>query len=124
MWGQIINALLGLWLMATPGILGFEKLIADNNHITGPVIATFAITAIFDCTRPVRKFNILPGIWLLAAPWVLGYDNTTAIVNDMLVGALVIGFSFVKGHVDEKFGGGWSGLWEENSLHEREAKNR
>jgi len=41
--------------------LGFGKKIADNDHITGPIIATFAITAIFESTRPVRRFDILSG---------------------------------------------------------------
>lgn len=122
MWGQIINAILGIWLMVAPAVLGFDKIIADNDNIVGPIITTFAITAIFDSTRPVRKFNIPLGIWLLLAPWVLSYEPTLAIINDMAVGALVIGFSFVKGHVESKFGGGWSSLWQDNSLHEREAK--
>ena len=124
MWAQLINAVLGLWLMVAPAILGFDKIIADNNHVTGPIIATFAITAIFECTRPVRWFNILAGAWLLISPWILGYSQTMAIINDMAVGALVIGFSLVKGQVNSSFGGGWSGLWQKNSLHEKEAAKK
>lgn len=123
MWAQLINAALGLWLMIAPGIWGFSKKVADNDHIVGPIIATFAITAIFESTRPVRRFNIPAGAWLLAAPWVLEYNQTAATINDMLVGALVIGFSLIKGKIKNKFGGGWPSLWQANSLSEWEAKH-
>ena len=115
MWAQLINAALGIWLMAAPDIFGFNKTIADNDHIVGPIIATFAITAIFENTRPLRRFNWLPGAWLLLAPWVLGYDSTAATINDMLTGALVIAFSCIKGRVKNNIGGGWSSLWKANS---------
>jgi len=124
MLAQILNAILGIWVMIAPSIWGFDKIVADNDHITGPIIATFAITAFFECTRPVRRFNILAGFWLLAAPWVLGYNATPAIINDMGVGALVIGFSFVPGNVKSSFGGGWASLWQESSQHEKEAAKR
>lgn len=115
MWAQVINSALGIWLMAAPAILGFNKSIANNDYIVGPLIATFAITAIFENTRNVRRFNWLPGAWLLLAPWVLDYDSTTATLNDMLTGALVIAFSFVKGEVKSELGGGWSSLWKDPS---------
>lgn len=115
MWAQFINAALGIWLMVAPALFGFEKKIADNDHITGPIIATFAITALFENTRNVRKWNWLPGAWLLAAPWLMGYEAWLPTLNDMLTGVLVIGFSFVKGKTRHKIGGGWSSLWKENN---------
>jgi hypothetical protein len=116
MWAQGINAALGIWLMVAPAIFGFDKTIANNAHIVGPVIATFAITALFESTRPVRKFNWLPGAWLLVAPLVLGYQDTTATIHDLLVGALVIGLSCVKGKIHYRFGGGWSALWKDDVI--------
>lgn len=122
MWAQIINAVLGLWLMAAPGIFGFGKLPANNDHIIGPVIVTFAVVAWWECTRGVRKFNIPLAFWLLIAPWILGYHNTIASANDMLVGALVLLLSLVKGRITSSYGGGWSSLWKSGTLHERMAK--
>ena len=121
MWAQYINAALGIWLMASPGIFGFSNTIADNDHIVGPVITTFAIIALWECTRVVRTYNIPLGAWLLLAPWILGYDDTTAIINDMTVGALVIAFSLVKGKVEQRFGGGWSAIVQSDALHQKEA---
>ena len=121
MWAQCISAALGIWLMASPGIFGFSGTATDNDHIIGPVITTFAIIALWECTRVVRTYNIPLGGWLLLAPWVLGYDDTTAIVNNMAVGALVVALSLVRGKVQQRFGGGWSAIMQSDALHQKEA---
>jgi len=124
MWAQVINALLGLWLMASPAIIGETGIVADNNHIVGPIITSFAIISWWEATRVVRLYNLPLGAWLLLAPWVLGYPDTTSIINSMVVGALVIGFSLVKGKIEETYGGGWSAVWKSDSLHAHEAKKQ
>lgn len=121
---RIINIILGLWLMIAPGLFGWSKAVADNDHIIGPVIITFSFTAMWEATRGMRKWNIPLGLWLLLAPWVLGYDSTWPMVNDMVVGALVIFISRVKGKIESRFGGGWKAIFKSNSLHMREAKKQ
>lgn len=124
MWAQIINAILGIWLMVAPSVLNYGSSGTDSCHITGPLIATFAIVSFWEATRAVRKFNIPMGLWLLLAPWVLGYGETLPIVNDMFCGALVIAFALVKGKIEGTYGGGWKAIWQSDSLHEREAGNK
>lgn len=121
---QIVNALLGVWLMASPAILGFGNPAANNDNIVGPIIGTFAIVSIWEATRVVRLYNVPMAIWLLLAPWILGYETTAPIINDMAVGAVVLGLSFVKGTKSQKFGGGWKAVWHSDSLHAREAQKR
>ncbi|MBF9253969.1 SPW repeat protein [Pontibacter sp. 172403-2] len=121
MWAQIINAILGIWLMVSPAILASDKTVANNDHIIGPLIAAFAVISWWEATRVVRLYNLLPAAWLLLAPWVLGYSDTTAILNDMAVGLLVIILCFVKGKVDARFGGGWSAIWGKDPIHAQEA---
>ncbi|MBU1822206.1 MAG: SPW repeat protein [Bacteroidetes bacterium] len=111
MWAQLVNTALGLWLMVAPAVLSYNKIGADNCHITGPLVVSFAFVACWEATRSLRRVNFLAGLWLLAAPWVLGYNETLPIVNDMLVGALVFGFSFVEGKIEGSFGGGWKAIW-------------
>jgi hypothetical protein len=111
MWAQIINTMLGLWLMAAPGILKINGMAADNDHIIGPIVASFSIIALSGCTRAVAKFNIPLGIWLLIAPWFLGYENEIAIFNDMGVGFFVTIFSFFKRRTNQRYGGGWPVVW-------------
>lgn len=122
MWAQIVNIMLGVWLMAAPGIFGFGTNAANNDHILGPVIATFALTACWECTHVTRKYNIPLGAWLLLAPWILGYDQTFPIINDMIVGGLVILFSLVKRKIEKRYGGGWSAIWNANPMHMQEAE--
>lgn len=124
MWAQVINAILGIYLMSCPDYFGYgmKAAASNNDHIVGPVIATFAITAIWEACRNARWFNIPVAFWLLLAPWVLGYDNTTAIINDMVVGVIVLALSFVKGHVSQRFGGGWRAIWKRDAPHNLEAK--
>lgn len=126
MWAQIINACLGIWLMASSAVLSYTsvKTIADNEHIVGPIIAAFAIISWWEATRVVRLYNIPLAVWLLLAPWVLNYDHTLATANSMLVGALVLGLSFVKGKIEDSYGGGWAALFNSDSTHAREAQKR
>ena len=123
MWAQIVMTILGIWLMAAPGVLGFGKNISDNAHIVGPLIATFSIIAIWECTRNVRLFNLPLAVWLLAAPLVLGYDNDTALMNDYAVAIAIIFLLLVKPSREHKFGGGWPSIWRSNTPHSRAAGN-
>ncbi len=122
MWAQVISFVLGIWLMAAPSVLGYAGTPADNDHIVGPVIASFAMIAWWECTRVVRLWNIPLAAWLVAAPWILGYHDNQILLNDSLVGILVILCSTVKGRIEGTFGGGWASLWTENSLHEKDAE--
>lgn len=110
MWARVLNAILGVWLMAAPAVLGYGDPAQAVDRILGPIAASFAVIAMGEATRPVRHMNTLIGVLLLLAPWVLGYPaNVTA--NSMVVGALMIALSRVRGDVKERFGGGWSRLW-------------
>jgi len=111
MWAQIINVILGIWLMVAPSVLHYNQVGANNGHITGPLVVTFAFVACWEITRSVRKVNFLTGGWLLIAPWILGYSEVLPIVNDMLVGVLVIIFARFKGEATASYGGGWKSLW-------------
>jgi hypothetical protein len=121
---RILSTIAGIWLMVAPSVLSVGEIAANNDHITGPVIASFAIIAFSQCTAAVLKFNLPLGIWLLLAPWILGYENNSAIMNDMATGVLVIIFSLIKIKTTKRFGGGWIAAWEKDSPHETEARQR
>lgn len=123
MWAQILNTLIGLWLMIAPSVLNYNDSGTDSCHIVGPIIVTFAFIAFWEATRVVGKWNIPLGLWFIAAPWVLGYEEILPIANDMICGVLVVAFGLVKGKITGSYGGGWQSLWQSNSLHEREAGN-
>lgn len=123
MWAHIVNAFLGVWVMAAPAVLGYGgTALATSDRIVGPVIATFAVVAWWEATRPVGRWNVVLGLWVIVAPWILGVDGTWAVVNGMAVGALVTALSFVKGKVEKTYGGGWSSLLQDDPEHERLAR--
>lgn len=111
MWTQIVNALLGLWLMAAPAVLAYGSAAQTNDRIAGPLAVTFAVVAIWEATRSVRWGNLLLGLWLVLAPWVLDYGATASTLNSIIVGVLLAALACVRGSVEHRFGGGWSVLW-------------
>ena len=110
MWARLLNAALGIWLMAAPAVLGYGAPAQTADRIVGPVAASFAIIAISEVTRALRHVNLLLGAWLLLAPWLIGYAVVPT-VNSLLVGAAMIALSRVRGPGQEEFGGGWLKLW-------------
>ncbi len=111
MWAQILNAIIGIWLMAAPPLLHYSISGSNSCRIVGPILATFAIVASWEITRGVGKIAILLGLWLLAAPWILAYAEILPILNDTVSGILVISFALVKGEIKNNYGGGWKSLW-------------
>ena len=109
-WAQIINALLGIWLMASPAMLGYGGTGRINDLIVGPVAATFAIIAFWEVTRVVGKANAALGVWLIIASWVLGYESTIPMINEFVVGVTMVAFAMTRGKARDKFGGGWRSL--------------
>ena len=111
MWAAIINILLGLWLMISPYLLQLEKAASNNNYIVGPMVLTFAITALWEINRSARYFNIAAGAWLAASPFILNFQAADATWNSIVSGVLIAVFSFVKGTIKGKYGGGWKSLF-------------
>lgn len=124
MWAQVINAVLGIWLMVAPSVLAYGSPAQDVDHIFGPIATTFAVVAFWEATRPARWANLPIGFWLVLSPWVLGYSSAVVTANSMVVGVLLMAFSLVQGQIAGRYGGGWSSLWKSNTLHEQEAGKR
>lgn len=108
-WARYLSATCGLWLMASPDVLGYGDPARMNDRIVGPIIVALSVIAISGVTRTLRLAVIPLGIWLLIAPIVLGYD-TTPLVNSIVTGLVVIPLSLVHGAVNNRFGGGWASL--------------
>jgi hypothetical protein len=87
-----VNALLGLWLIASPWILG-----APGPHVARSGMAVGLLTLAFAVVRFSRKhsaamswINVLLGAWTMMAPWVL--QETSADIRTfhyIIVGALI-----------------------------------
>lgn len=117
MWAKLMNIVLGIWLMAAPSVLEYGPAASDNGHIVGPIIVTFSTIAFWESTYIVQKWNYPFALWLLLSPWVLGYEVATASMSDMAVGMMVLVLSSRKTGMKNRYGGGWSSLWEKNPKH-------
>lgn len=110
MWPHMLVTILGLWLMASPEVVGLHRPAATSAWIVGPIVATFATVAWWGTTRVVRWWNMPAALWLLLAPWTIDH-STTAAINSLLCGALIACLSAVRGSIRHDFAGGWSALW-------------
>lgn len=107
---QLVCAVLGLWLMVAPQLLGYAGPAAVNDYVVGPIIATIALVATWEAMRELRWANVPFGLWLLIAPWLLGAPEA-ALLNDLAVGIALLAFAPAAGGVSGRYGGGWSSLW-------------
>lgn len=108
-WAQALAAVLGLWLMASPALLGYAGVAGDVHRIVGPVAASFAFVAVWEHMRGLRWATLALGAPLVVVPWILGF-SFAATVNSIVVGLLLSGLAFVRGDVVETYGGGWTAL--------------
>lgn len=110
MWPRIAVALLGVWLMAAPAVLGYDGAAATSDRIAGPVAVSIAIIAIAKVVRPLRRVNTLVGAWITIAPLVLDHSGL-ATLNAVVVGLAILALSLVGRDYGQEFAGGWSSLW-------------
>ncbi|HET7583863.1 MAG TPA: SPW repeat protein [Gemmatimonadaceae bacterium] len=114
MWARIVSAIVGVWLVASPGVLGYGGRAAVNDRIVGPVIAAIAIVAAAGVTRELRWAELPLGLWLLIAPWTLGYHNPVLAAQSMIAGFVLLALVPFRGRVRASYGGGWRVLWSDH----------
>ena len=97
-WQDLVNGVLGLWMFASPSILGFaapESAAMRVAWILGLAIVVFAGIAVYMPKAWEDALNVILGVCLLASPWGLGYSDqarptTNAVVIGLLVTALAV----------------------------------
>jgi uncharacterized membrane protein len=104
-WNLLASVALGIWLMASPTVLGFDGTAAHSNHLVGALVVTVAVMALGEVGRALRFVNILFGAWFIVAPWLLSGTTTAATLSDALVGVALILLSIRRGPVRESYGG-------------------
>ncbi len=97
-WQDLVNGVLGLWMFASPTILGFAAPGSTAMRVAwilGLAIVVFAGIAVYMPKAWEEALNVILGIYLLASPWGLGYSDqarptTNAVVVGLLVTALAV----------------------------------
>jgi hypothetical protein len=103
-WTLLVSAAIGVWLMASPGVLGTEGAAADSDHLVGALVLVTAVVATAEVVRAGRYLNVVAGAWLVVAHWILPGADTVAQVTTSLAGIALIALSLPRGQVREHYG--------------------
>ena len=121
MWAQVINVLLGVWLMVSPYVLHFDAAPYTVAHVTGPVVIAIAVLACRDVTRIFRLLNLAPALWLMLAPWFLHFQPGVPLANQVLTAIAITICAAIPGAARQQTGGGWLALLARTPSDERRA---
>jgi SPW repeat len=105
------NLAFGIWLIIAPFILGYAAVTPAfrNDIYVGIIVFILALIGTLSTDiRWSRTLNVIAGIWLLFAPFILRYPTAaamSAIVNDVILGILVIVFASTSLSLANKFHG-------------------
>lgn len=91
-WQDGVGWGLALWLVLSPWIVEFGH---ETVAVRATVAAGFALLAVEVIALTAFQtweewINALIGVWLIAAPFVLKFATKSAVLNSVVVGALVL----------------------------------
>ncbi|HWQ40317.1 MAG TPA: SPW repeat protein [Burkholderiales bacterium] len=110
-WQDPVNFILGLWLIASPWVLGHRAEASPtwNAVILGIAVAVIALIAFFRVMAWEEWLNAAFGVWLAISPWVLGFSAlASATANAVIVGVVVAVLALWTLGTDKDIGGWWS----------------
>lgn len=89
-WQDPVSVLMGLWLVASPWVLGITgplQAIGDFVFI-GTMLVAFAVSEMFVPEDWEEWSELVMGLWLMASPWILEF-NGVARQNAVICGLVV-----------------------------------
>lgn len=103
-WQDGLSLILGVWLVASPWVLGFAMLQGAtwNAVIFGLIVALMALAVLIEFHEWEEWADMAIGAWLAVSPWVLGFTmeaggaeagSSVATANFVIVGLLVLGMA-------------------------------
>lgn len=95
-WQDRIEVALGLWLVASPFVLGMEHhLAAWSAMLAGVAVVTLAVEAFYYPEIVEEWGSLAVGIGLATSPWLFGYDGErAAMANALACGVAIAALSF------------------------------
>jgi len=88
-WQDVVNALLGVWVVLSPWALGFQGTTAAmaNAVVVGAALIAAAAGAMLVPRAWEEWTECALGVWLVISPWVLGFGA----LRDPMLAALFSG---------------------------------
>ena len=94
-WQDYSNLLLGIWLFASPWVLGYTATVAAANaHVMGIVIVMVALLAAHVPKAWEEAINTVSGMWLVLSPFLLGFSHMSRVsLHAVVIGIMVTAFA-------------------------------
>jgi hypothetical protein len=91
-WQDPVNALLGLWLIVAPWVLGYQAdtTVMANHVAVGAALVAVALGAVFVPKAWEEWTEAALGLWLAISPWVLKFTQLEAAKGTALVTGLAV----------------------------------
>jgi hypothetical protein len=102
-WLIILQAIVGVWLMARPNVLPFNIESADCDHWMGAIIVTVAAVATAEVTRTVRFVNVIAGVIVFILTLIFSSGSTAILISGIASAVLLIIVSIPKGVIVERY---------------------
>jgi hypothetical protein len=109
-WQDWTNAVLGMWLAASPWVLGFadQQLAMMNAVIFGLALAVFSLLDVSESKSTREWIVAISGLWLAISPFALRFaSDFNAAVNAMLIGILAAVLAAWAMSLDKEIGNWW-----------------
>jgi hypothetical protein len=76
-WQDLVNGVLGVWLAASPWLLGYqEQTVATwSALVAGLALCAAALGAVFVPRAWEEWIEAILGAWMIVSPWVLGFSG-------------------------------------------------
>ena len=116
MWAQVINTVLGVWLMVAPAVLGHAgEPLGKFDRGIGPAVAAVSFVAVAQISRSVRWLTVPLAAVLVIAPWFLDAP-TASKLNSVAVAVAMLVLAPIGRPDQRRYGNGWSTLWRDGDL--------
>jgi hypothetical protein len=90
-----VNILLGIWIIASPFVLGFHSKAMWNNVVVGVGVGVLALIR-WGMHQPGWSWlNLILGIWLVISPFVF-FLSGAAMWNNVILGIIVAAFALTN----------------------------
>jgi len=109
-WQDPLNLVLGLWMVASPSILGYaaEDKPLWNAVAIGFLLAALAWFALYRAYAWMDWATAAFGAWLVVSPWAVGFTSVfPAALNAVLVGLAIVAMGLWVLVSDRDIGGWW-----------------
>lgn len=110
-WQDPVNALVGVWLVISPWVLGFqsEMNVLANAVIVGLLLIAAALGAMFVPRAWEEWTEGALGLWLVVSPWAVGFAGmTNAKISAICSGVVVLVLALWVLATDKDYAG-WMG---------------